>query len=145
MSEMKKTPQSSKKKIQGHKTSSHSKQTKETAAAKDKKTRGPGKKIGILLLTLLGLAVIGGGITFAVLFSQVPPLDTNNFNYIENAKILDIDGTFYQDLQSSERREVVSIKDIPEDVQNAFIAIEDQRFRTHDGIDIKRLGRAILG
>ncbi|MEF9919188.1 MAG: transglycosylase domain-containing protein, partial [Eubacterium sp.] len=56
----------------------------------------------------------------------------------------DVHGNFYQDLQSSEQREVVSIDQMPEILKNAFISIEDQRFRTHKGIDLKRLGRALL-
>ncbi|HCX63723.1 MAG TPA: hypothetical protein DHN33_00750, partial [Eubacteriaceae bacterium] len=40
--------------------------------------------------------------------------------------------------------EVVDITDIPEHVQLAFISIEDERFYTHDGVDIKGLTRAGL-
>ncbi len=36
----------------------------------------------------------------------------------------------------------VTIDKIPEHLQNAFIAIEDERFRTHNGIDIKGIMRA---
>ncbi|WP_198949156.1 PBP1A family penicillin-binding protein [Lottiidibacillus patelloidae] len=42
-----------------------------------------------------------------------------------------------------ENRELVSIKDIPEHVQEAFIAIEDARFYKHPGIDLKAIARAI--
>lgn len=37
------------------------------------------------------------------------------------------------------RRVVVPIDSIPEDVQNAFIAIEDRRFWTHGGVDWRRV------
>ncbi len=42
-----------------------------------------------------------------------------------------------------ENRELVSIHDIPEHVQDAFIAIEDIRFREHLGIDFRSIGRAL--
>lgn len=58
---------------------------------------------------------------------------------------MDVNGNFYQDLQGAERREIVSIDTIPDHVQNAFVAIEDQRFRSHHGVDYKRFGRAIVG
>lgn len=47
-------------------------------------------------------------------------------------------------LQSTENREWISGTDIPENFKNAFIAIEDQRFRTHLGVDIKRTAAAVL-
>ncbi|MDO4288099.1 MAG: transglycosylase domain-containing protein [Eubacterium sp.] len=105
----------------------------------------PGKKILRILLTLVIALAAVGVIAFAVLYARVPELDVANFNYIQNARILDKDGQFYQELQGSERREVVSIDQIPEDVQNAFIAIEDQRFRSHHGVDFPRFIKALLG
>lgn len=45
-------------------------------------------------------------------------------------------------LKSGSNRESVTIDQVPEHLQNAFIAIEDERFREHDGIDIKGIIRA---
>ncbi|WP_439644340.1 transglycosylase domain-containing protein [Halalkalibacter akibai] len=42
-----------------------------------------------------------------------------------------------------ENREIVSIYDVPEHVQEAFISIEDSRFRQHQGIDFRSIGRAL--
>ena len=41
-------------------------------------------------------------------------------------------------LQNTENREWLDYSDIPDDFKNAFVAIEDERFWTHPGIDIKR-------
>jgi penicillin-binding protein 1A len=41
-------------------------------------------------------------------------------------------------------REIISYKDIPKDVINAFIAIEDKTFKEHHGFNFIRLGGAIL-
>lgn len=43
-----------------------------------------------------------------------------------------------------ERRDTVTISEIPENVRNAFVAIEDRRFYKHHGLDPFRLGRAIV-
>ena len=51
------------------------------------------------------------------------------------------DETLYQ----TQNREWVRYEDIPNDLINAFVAIEDHRFFTHGGIDIKRTAGAILG
>lgn len=41
-------------------------------------------------------------------------------------------------------RENVNFSDIPDQLVNAYVSIEDQRFYKHNGIDIKRTGAAIL-
>lgn len=47
-------------------------------------------------------------------------------------------------LVNNENRVWVSIEDIPVDFQHAFVAIEDQRFYTHHGVDWKRTIAAAL-
>ncbi|MCR5508142.1 MAG: PBP1A family penicillin-binding protein [Lachnospiraceae bacterium] len=45
-------------------------------------------------------------------------------------------------IAENSNRIYVTIDKIPDHLQNAFIAIEDERFRTHNGIDIKGIMRA---
>ena len=47
-------------------------------------------------------------------------------------------------LSAGTNREDIKIEDIPVHVQNAFIAIEDERFYEHNGIDVKGIFRAIF-
>ncbi|MBD1380699.1 transglycosylase domain-containing protein [Metabacillus arenae] len=42
-----------------------------------------------------------------------------------------------------ENREPVSIDEVPEHVQEAFVAVEDKRFYEHHGIDVQAIGRAL--
>ena len=44
----------------------------------------------------------------------------------------------------TENREVVSLEAIPKQLQDAFIAVEDIRFYQHNGIDLRRIGGALL-
>ena len=66
--------------------------------------------------------------------------DKNNLNrfYLEPELIAEKSG---DDLGTT--RKIMPLVDIPDKLINAFIAIEDQRFYQHWGIDIKRLGGAI--
>ena len=48
-------------------------------------------------------------------------------------------------LIGSENRIWISLENIPVEVQNAFIAIEDHRFFEHKGVDIRRTAGAVLG
>lgn len=52
-----------------------------------------------------------------------------------------IDGA---ELSNSEKYKYVPFSEIPNDLINAFIAIEDKRFYSHKGIDIKRSAHAIV-
>ncbi len=47
-------------------------------------------------------------------------------------------------LETSENRTWVNIENVPEDFQHAFVAIEDQRFYQHSGVDWKRTAAAGL-
>ncbi|KMJ58125.1 penicillin-binding protein [Bacillus sp. LL01] len=42
-----------------------------------------------------------------------------------------------------ENREIVEINRIPQHVQQAFVAVEDNRFYEHRGIDVRAIGRAV--
>ena len=57
--------------------------------------------------------------------------------------IYDSEGNKMQELiASGTNRTMVTIDKIPEHVQNAFLAIEDERFYQHNGIDIQGIARA---
>lgn len=57
--------------------------------------------------------------------------------------LYDIDGNVIETLvMAGSNREEVSISDMPKDLINAFVAIEDERFWEHNGIDIKGIFRA---
>jgi penicillin-binding protein 1A len=99
---------------------------------------------------LLGLflACFAAGIVLSAMafywIATAPEIDLSNLEYLESSVILDKDGNVYQELQGTEKREVVSIDQIPEIVQFAFISIEDERYFTHQGIDLKGITKAVL-
>jgi penicillin-binding protein 1A len=54
------------------------------------------------------------------------------------------DGTFIATLHDEENRELVSIDEIPRDLVNAVIAIEDERFYEHQGYDPEGIIRSAI-
>lgn len=60
------------------------------------------------------------------------------YNPVVPTIIYDINGQIIDRL-SRENREMAKIEDVPLHVQNAFLAIEDRKFRHHHGFDFKRL------
>ncbi|WP_078548331.1 transglycosylase domain-containing protein [Litchfieldia alkalitelluris] len=57
-------------------------------------------------------------------------------------KLVDEEGNLITKLYL-ENRDLVTIDDVPDYVQNAFVAVEDTRFYQHHGIDIRSITRAL--
>jgi len=60
-----------------------------------------------------------------------------------NSTILDKHGNLIAEIGSEKIRKNISIDNIPENLKNAYISIEDERYYSHSGVDIKRTGAAI--
>ncbi|SKA88336.1 penicillin-binding protein 1A [Clostridium sp. USBA 49] len=115
------------------------KKSNNTKKAK-KKTLKILKNILISLLIIFILCgVAGAGVIFAIIKTS-PPLDVDTILTLsEPSSVYDSDGNYIDDVASSEKRDVVSIKDVSKDLVNAFISIEDERFYSHKGVDYKRV------
>ncbi len=57
--------------------------------------------------------------------------------------IYDMNGNEIDRLHGDENREYVVLENIPINLQNAIIAIEDERFYNHNGVDAKSVARAV--
>lgn len=66
-----------------------------------------------------------------------------NYEPLKPSIIYDINGNQI-DVLAVENRDPIKIEEIPERVQNAFIAVEDKRFRKHHGLDYLRLSKAVM-
>ena len=62
----------------------------------------------------------------------------------ERSVVVDTNGEVIATLGSEQRKMTVDFEDMPKNLVNAYVAIEDERFYSHHGIDIKRTGGAIL-
>jgi penicillin-binding protein 1A len=60
----------------------------------------------------------------------------------QTSKIYDRRGRLITTLHAEEDRIIVQLNRIPESVEDAVVAIEDQRFWTHKGIDVRAIFRA---
>ena len=98
-------------------------------------------EIMALLILAIGLGVIGG--TFYSV-SRILPSGPEIASYrpTEATKIISSDGVVLAEIYE-ENREFVPIGKIPEDLQNATVAIEDTRFFKHFGVDFIGIARAL--
>ena len=108
---------------------------------------------------LIGIGIL----TFMLIMGVIGLLFGTLYGYVEDAELVNVDNmrlnltSFvyvqdsqtgemieYEQLYDTENRVWVSGSKIPEHLKNAFVAIEDERFYSHSGIDYKRfIGAAV--
>lgn len=142
------------------KEAKHSKPEEKTTKIKTQKGKIPKNKkrkqhpklklfLKILLIIFLLLCVAGAGIVSAMMFG----LFGNDFEITKeelivgnsNTIVLDKDGNEIANLSTDENRKTISLSEMSPYLPKAYIAIEDKRFYSHSGVDIKRTAGAILG
>jgi penicillin-binding protein 1A len=106
-----------------------------------KKPRRNWKKTLFLLALILGII---GVLSVTAIAITSPKLDPKKLETPVSSKILDMNDDQVSLFSGQEQRIRVNINEIPENVQNAFIATEDVRFRKHHGIDTRRILGAAL-
>ena len=62
----------------------------------------------------------------------------------KNSVVVDTDGEVIAKLGVEQKKLTAPIEELPQDLLDAYVSIEDERFYLHYGIDIKRTGGAIL-
>lgn len=119
--------------------------------APDKKTKkkGKAKKVfKILFFVFLALFVVGVGVVLGVLNSVIKGTEQIDLSQIKNMKltsiVLDSEGKQIGQMSSGENRLIIDYEELPQDLIDAVVAIEDERFWEHQGVDIKRTGAAIV-
>ena len=103
--------------------------------------------VQVCLICIIGIGVIGlsAGIgIFRGVLATAP--DIGNIDVTPtgfSTFVYDIEGNQIQKLVSTDSNRIpVTIEMVPENLQHAFVAVEDQRFYEHNGIDIKGILRA---
>lgn len=115
------------------------------APQRPKKKKRSRRWIGYLLLLFLGMAL--GVAIFVGNYVYKAYLDLPTFEEFDpslTSTILDNQGFEVYQLAADENRTLIAdLREIPKEVQAAFIATEDHRFYTHFGIDLYRLAGAV--
>ena len=98
--------------------------------------------IGVLLLGITAITIVGFYVLSIIRSS--PELDVQAIQSLNQPSILyDDQGNFMDNVITREQRYVVKSDEIPDNLKKAFVAIEDERFYEHKGIDIKRIAGVI--
>lgn len=111
-------------------------------------------KVGVVLSKLFLITLIVGscaGISFGIgafkgILASAP--DVSKMDVVPtgySTKVLASDGTEIAKLVAAgSNRQYVTLDQIPENLQHAVVAIEDERFYDHNGIDVKGIVRALV-
>ena len=96
--------------------------------------------IGALLLSIM--TVLSFSIYMTVILIGNYKIDNKKLVMDATTTLVNEDGEVITKL-FNENRHIVPISNVPQHVQDAFVAIEDARFYDHRGIDFRAIGRAV--
>ena len=101
------------------------------------------KKIKIIVLILVALLILVFGVNTAISANRWKSL-VQEMSKNENSIVKDKDGKVIAEIGSEKAKNKISSSEIPSNLKNAYVAIEDERFYKHHGVDIKRTSGAII-
>lgn len=116
------------------------------------KTKKPKKSLmNILKIALIAMIILGiTGVTVVYLYVMVvlkgiEPIDPDQISAAlsENSVIVDSEGRVLEHIQNEGLRTVIHYDDMSKDLINAFVAVEDKTFFTHNGFNFIRLFGAV--
>src|SRR5690625_1823328 len=93
----------------------------------------------VMILFSGALAVTG-----VALVRDAPALQAEKLIALQASTIYDMNGEKVMESACEEYRKTITLEEITKEVQNAFLAVEDARFWSHPGIDVKRIAGAVV-
>ncbi len=105
------------------------------------------KIVKIFILTLFLFMLIGAGAAVAFVWTivrEAPTFDPRHIRVAETSYIYDKNDNELAQLHHEQNRTIISANKLPDHVKKAFIAIEDERFEEHFGVDLTGIIRAAM-
>ena len=102
--------------------------------------------IKIVIVLILALIVVGAGIVVGMLYGmwgQDFEISEDELEIKGNSVIYDAEGNVLAELSGDENRKIIKLENMAEYLPKAYVAIEDERFYEHSGVDFKRTAGAI--
>ena len=120
--------------------SSNTKQQKRRPAKKKGSSAGR-IFLGFIVVVLVMLTGIGCG--FLTASMNTKPDLASDIQPPASSQIYDINGNEIANVHAAENRRPVKLSQVPKNLQNAFVAVEDNRFYEHMGVDPRGIMRAL--
>ena len=114
---------------------------------KEKKFHKPqkAKRFSLLkpILFLFFIALLAGSIYAGYLISSWQNI-ARDMIFNSSSVVLDTEGKIIAQIGNNKKAKNIPLSEIPENLINAYISIEDQRFYSHSGVDLPRTSAAIF-
>ncbi|MBR2824063.1 MAG: PBP1A family penicillin-binding protein [Clostridia bacterium] len=103
-------------------------------------------RVAALVVLLAGIALAGAVLGIAKGYVETAPeLDLAALDGQDQTSfIYDTNGDLITEYKGTENRVMVSLAAMPQQLRNAYVAVEDARFYTHSGVDLKRIFGALV-
>ncbi|MBQ8073670.1 MAG: PBP1A family penicillin-binding protein [Clostridia bacterium] len=103
-------------------------------------------RVTVLIVILAGIAGVGAVLGIAKGYVETAPeLDLAALDgQAQTSFIYDCNGSLITEYKGTENRVMVSLAAMPQNLRNAYVAVEDARFYTHSGVDLKRIVGAFV-
>lgn len=112
--------------------------------ARKRKKRGANKSTLIIAAIIALVILLGAGCGFiGATISNLPDVQQTG-TPAASSQVFDIKGRLITTIHAEENRLPVSLDQVPENLQHAFLAAEDIRFYDHHGIDPRGIMRAVF-
>ena len=102
----------------------------------------------LLFFSILLIGITGTGLVVGIAKAWIetaPPLDIGAFDRsAKTSYVYDKNGELITELRGVENRIEATIDEMPRNLINAIISLEDQRFFTHRGVDVRRIFGALF-
>ena len=126
----------------GNRKSKHSKK-KNAENDVDYKKAIRKKKIKKIIITVIIVVIVILAIILGISAYNWKQITTDMFTN-ENSVVVDSDGNVIAELGSERKKIKIENEDMPENLKNAYVSIEDERYYRHHGVDVRRTGSAII-
>ena len=101
--------------------------------------------IDFSIILFAGGIILAAGVLFWVSTLEIPDLSAfEERRVLQSTKIYDRTGQIvFYDIHGEEKRTVIPLGDMPENIKKATIAIEDKDFYRHSGFSVSGMTRAL--
>ena len=104
--------------------------------------------ITIIIILIIAGAIIAAGVGAAIFFGAFGnelKISKESLKVgFENSTVYDSEGNLIATLSSGTKRKSIKLSEMSEYLPKAYVAIEDERFYDHNGVDIARTGYATV-
>ena len=107
-----------------------------------KDTKLKNKKIKKAVVIVITIIILFYGIKLAI-YTHNWKMLAKDMSINENSIVKDLDGNVIDKIGNEKKKKVVNYNEIQDNLKNAYIAIEDERYYSHHGVDLKRTVSAI--